>query len=235
MSRHASLALVLFAAVSLFAQDSNATSAHATAPNATAPTPKVAFKTMIPVVYNTEAEKKQLHGRVDLTILFNEKGRVDKVDVLGGDPLLAKNAASFVKLWEIFPYVVDGLARPVKLNYSLQFVIKSVADEVPETDTEAPAHLVLSENISRTLPFRKKVQPVYPPNAITARVTGSVAMAAAINPDGHITMLPPLSGNPLLVPSAVDAVKQRQYEPLLLHGMPISFNIKITVDYDLIN
>ncbi len=233
MSRHASLALVLFAAVSLFAQDSNPVSSAAATTNTTAPAPKVVFKTMIPVVYNTEAENKQLHGRVDLAVLFNEKGLVDKVDVLSGDPVLGANASNFVKLWEIKPHVVDGVARPVKLDYSLQFVYKSVSDEVPETDTGTPAHLVLSENSKAANRLRNRPKFHYPQAALDAHFTGLVVLAASIGPDGKVKLLVPLAGNEMFVPFAMDTVKEWVFEPLLFKGKPIAFNTRIKVDYKL--
>ena len=233
MSRHASLALVLFAAVSLFAQDSNPASVAAATTNNTAPAPKVVFKTMIPVVYNTEAENKQLHGRVDLAVLFNEKGLVDRVDVLSGDPVLGANASNFVKLWEIAPHVVDGVARPVKLNYSLQFVYKSVSDEVPDTDTGTPAHLVLSEKANMARRWIKKGAPSYPPSARELHIQGTVRLAVIIGSDGRVALLTALSGQESLVSSTLEAVKKWQYEPLLVHGKPVAYSTLIIVHYTL--
>jgi len=231
MSRHDSLALVLFAAVSLFAQDSKSASTPAAAPNASAPVPKVVFKTIVPVVYNTKAEKKRLLGRVDLAVFFNEKGVVDKVDVLSGDPVLGANASSFVKRWEIAPYVVDGVACPVKLDYSLQFVIKSVEDEVPDTDTDTLAHLVLSEKANMARRWIKKGAPSYPLSAKESRIQGKVRLAAVIGTDGRVALLTALSGQESLVSSASDAVKQWRYEPLLVHGKPVTYNTLIIVKY----
>jgi TonB family protein len=188
---------------------------------------------MIPVVYNTEAENKQLHGRVDLAVLFNEKGLVDKVDVLSGDPVLGANASNFVKLWEIAPHVVDGVARPVKLDYSLQFVYNSVADEVPETDRDAPAHLVLSEKANMARRWIKKGAPSYPESARVLRIQGKVKLAVIIGTDGRVALLTTLSGQESLVSSALDAVRKWQYEPLLVHGVPVTYNTLIIVSYTL--
>ena len=153
------------------------------------------------------------------------------MDVLSGDPVLAANASSFVKRWEIAPYVVDGVARPVKLDYSLQFVIKSVEDEVPDTDTDTLAHLVLSEKANMARRWIKKGAPSYPLSAKESRIQGKVRLAAVIGTDGRVALLTALSGQESLVSSASDAVKQWRYEPLLVHGKPVSYNTLIIVKY----
>ncbi|HTX37225.1 MAG TPA: M56 family metallopeptidase [Bryobacteraceae bacterium] len=53
--------------------------------------------------------------------------------------------------------------------------------------------------------------PAYPPLAKMARIQGTVSLAVAISPDGHITNLTVLRGHPLLVQAALEAVKQWVY------------------------
>jgi protein TonB len=67
----------------------------------------------------------------------------------------------------------------------------------------------------------RKVIPAYPPLARQARVSGTVRFTAIIGRDGTIQNLTLLSGNPLLVQAATDAVRQWRYRPTLLNGEPV--------------
>jgi protein TonB len=79
----------------------------------------------------------------------------------------------------------------------------------------------------------RKVQPVYPPLARTARVQGSVVLAALISKEGSIENLRLLQGHPMLVPAALDAVKQWRYKPYILNGEAIEVETQITVNFNL--
>ena len=73
--------------------------------------------------------------------------------------------------------------------------------------------------------------PVYPPLARQARIQGNVVLHAIIDKDGKVAQLEVISGHPLLVQSALDAVKQWRYKPTLLNGDPVEVDTTITVTF----
>jgi protein TonB len=75
------------------------------------------------------------------------------------------------------------------------------------------------------------VQPVYPPLARSARIQGSVVLEALIGRDGTMQNLKLISGHPMLVPAAIDAVSQWRYRPYILNGDPIEVETQITVNF----
>ena len=79
----------------------------------------------------------------------------------------------------------------------------------------------------------RKVTPQYPPLAKQARVQGTVRFQAIIGKDGTIQNLQLISGHPLLVPAATDAVKQWLYKPTLLNGEPVEVVTQIDVNFTL--
>ena len=79
----------------------------------------------------------------------------------------------------------------------------------------------------------RKVTPVYPPLAKQARVSGTVRFTAVISKDGTIQQLQLVSGHPLLVQAAQDAVKQWLYKPTLLNGEPVEVVTQIDVNFTL--
>jgi TonB family protein len=60
--------------------------------------------------------------------------------------------------------------------------------------------------------------PVYPPLAKMARIQGVVKLQVHIGEDGHVTAMTVVSGHPLLVPAAMDAVKRYVYKPVTMQG-----------------
>jgi periplasmic protein TonB len=79
----------------------------------------------------------------------------------------------------------------------------------------------------------RQPRPVYPPLAKQARIQGVVKLNAIISRDGTIQNLTVLSGHPLLVPSAMDAVKQWVYQPTLLNGEPVEVVTQVDVNFTL--
>jgi periplasmic protein TonB len=76
-----------------------------------------------------------------------------------------------------------------------------------------------------------QVIPVYPQIAKIAGVSGTVQLLGTISKDGTIRNLQVISGNPLLVPAAVDAVRQWIYRPTLLSGEPVEVIAPIEVRF----
>jgi protein TonB len=74
-------------------------------------------------------------------------------------------------------------------------------------------------------------KPVYPPIARSARISGSVVLAATISKNGTIENLRLVSGHPMLVPAAMDAVRQWRYKPYMLNGDPVEVDTQITVNF----
>ena len=75
--------------------------------------------------------------------------------------------------------------------------------------------------------------PVYPPLAMQARISGVVRLNAIIGKDGTVQNLTVSSGHPLLVPAAMEAVKQWVYAPTFLNGQAVEVVTQIHVDFTL--
>jgi protein TonB len=78
-----------------------------------------------------------------------------------------------------------------------------------------------------------RVQPLYPPLARQTRISGTVKLHAIIGKGGAVEQLQVVSGHPLLVQSALDAVKQWRYQPTLLNGEPVEVDTEIDVIFSL--
>jgi protein TonB len=108
-------------------------------------------------------------------------------------------------------------------------IISSTPMAVPKV---AVQRVRVSQGVTAGLVI-KRVNPTYPPLARTARVQGSVVLAAVIGKDGTIQNLHVLSGHPLLTQAALDAVKQWRYKPYILNGEPVEVDTQVTVNFTL--
>ena len=76
-------------------------------------------------------------------------------------------------------------------------------------------------------------RPVYPLEAKQARIQGVVKLNATIAKDGTMQHLEVISGHPMLIPAALDAVRQWVYQPTLLNGQPVEVQTDIDVNFTL--
>jgi protein TonB len=76
-----------------------------------------------------------------------------------------------------------------------------------------------------------RVEPVYPRVAIASGIQGQVKLHAIIARNGKIESLELISGPPLLVQAALDAVRQWRYRPYYLNGEAVEVETFITVNF----
>ena len=104
------------------------------------------------------------------------------------------------------------------------------------TPTAAPRLAVQRVRVSQGVSegnLISQVKPPYPPMAKMARVQGAVVLQALISKQGTIQNLRVMSGHPMLVQAALDAVKQWRYRPYLLNGEPVEVETQITLNFSL--
>ena len=78
-----------------------------------------------------------------------------------------------------------------------------------------------------------KVDPVYPQLAYQARIQGTVRFQVIVSADGHMQSVQLVSGHPLLVQAARDAIQQWVYRPTLLNGRPVEVVTTVDVNFSL--
>jgi protein TonB len=80
----------------------------------------------------------------------------------------------------------------------------------------------------------KHPAPAYPAIAKNARIQGTVVLQAIIGKDGAVRNLAVVgAASPLLIPSAMEAVKQWLYQPTLLNEEPVEVITEISVIFAL--
>jgi protein TonB len=77
----------------------------------------------------------------------------------------------------------------------------------------------------------KNVAPVYPAIARSSGVVGAVTIEATIGPDGKVMDAKVVRSVPLLDQAALDAVRQWEYTPTLLNGVPVPVVMTVTINF----
>ena len=114
------------------------------------------------------------------------------------------------------------------------FAVAARRPDVPVVDPpqERKKPHVVSE-FQQMAQLVNRVEPIYPQLAIHAHREGRVELHAMISPEGEIESLEVISGDPFFIPSALSAVRQWRYRPIILNGQPVEIDTHITVIYTL--
>jgi periplasmic protein TonB len=119
-------------------------------------------------------------------------------------------------------------------NGSPTGVIGSILGETGATPPPAPAPTPQRIRAGGNVQAAKLISqplPAYPPLARQARIQGNVVLHAIISKDGRVEQLSVISGHPLLIQAALDAVRQWRYQPTLLNNEPVEVDTTITVTF----
>jgi TonB family protein len=99
---------------------------------------------------------------------------------------------------------------------------------VPDSSTS----LRLKENVANSY-LLYQVSPLYPLIAKNAHISGTVVLDCIISTDGTVESLDYISGPPLLLKAAMDAVRQWRYKPVLVNGKPVRIISTVSVIFTL--
>jgi protein TonB len=109
-------------------------------------------------------------------------------------------------------------------------VFDSRKQPVPPDDTPHQKKPIVVGHIDPAL-LTHRVEPVFPALARQLHRSGKVELRAIIGTDGSVQSLQVVSGDPLLIASAREAVLQWRYKPTYLNGEPVEIDTYITVIY----
>lgn len=134
--------------------------------------------------------------------------------------------------YDVISGLLDGIANAVdqKIRSEGITALRTNVVASPPASTPASTSIPLRAEVSQGL-LVKQVPPVYPPLARQARIQGTVVLRAIIAKDGSVENLELVSGHPMLVNAAMDAVMQWQYKPYVLNGAAVEVQTTINVNF----
>jgi len=169
--------------------------------------------------------------------MVSETGDVENVEVVSGDPVLARAAVDAVKKWKSKPFIKNGKPVKVSTKVPLDFAFSDKISDTPSpassgNATATPKRVQVAQGVSQGL-LVHKVTPVYPATARQDRVQGTVLLRAVIGKDGRIHELTRISGPKELVGAAIGAVQQWRYKPYMLNNEPVEVETQVVVNFQL--
>lgn len=96
----------------------------------------------------------------------------------------------------------------------------------------APKIVTVGGNVKRP-ELLKRVEPDYPYIAKISHIDGTVDINAVIDPQGNVVQEHAVDGPAVLIPAALDAVRQWKYAPTYLDGKPVALNMEVAVTFNL--
>jgi TonB family protein len=181
-----------------------------------------------PVLYPEAARKLGIQGTVVVQLKLDSSAEVSDALVVSGPDELRKEALRSVLNWH-FAADAAGTTRVVSISFQADAAQTAPAPPVPPRPLQK---IQVGGNVQSTK-LIVQPKPAYPPDAKQARLQGVVKLHAIIGVDGAIENLSVISGHPLLVPSALEAVRQWVYSPTYLNGNPTEVETEIDVNYTL--
>jgi TonB family protein len=213
-------------------------------------------------VYPQSAQSSKIQGTVVVQLEISKSGGVQYATLVSGDPLLAPAAIEAVKQWKYKPYLLNDspveMETTVRVTFTLDEeaapgsesggiagavpgsvpadqlgVMAGVISSPPQLPRVAtPMRVRVSQGAMRAL-LITKVNPDYPPEAKAQHVQGMVVLRVNIDKDGNVYKAENVSGPPLLVPTAIEAVKQWKYKPFLLNQKPVEVETMVQINFTL--
>jgi protein TonB len=93
--------------------------------------------------------------------------------------------------------------------------------------------ITIGSPISNSNRLITQVRPIYPEEAKKKRIQGVVSFRVLITKAGEVRDIEVLKGDPMLVPAALNAVKQWRYSPFLLNSEPVEIKTQIDINFTL--
>lgn len=191
---------------------------------AQAPAPAVAVTGRIP---DRTIESIRITG-------LSDQARADLTSRLPvpGETLSAEGLQKLRETVRSFDEHLAVSALPAGSNVRILITLPPPAPPAVAIDAPPPERIRVGGNMQATK-LVSQPRPTYPPEAKAARIQGVVQLLAIIGKDGAIQNLTVLSGHPLLVAAALEAVRQWVYQPTLLNGQPTEVETQIDVNFTL--
>ncbi len=187
---------------------------------------------MVEPIYPRTAREARIDGSVVMEAQTDIYGRVQNVKILRSIPLLDQAAIDAVRQWVYEPMVIGGKPQSVIFTVTVRFDLKDwpLKSASPNVPAEGPVRAI---GEIKPPVLIKQVEPNYPKIAAEARVEGIVILEAQTDILGRIAAVKVLRSVPLLDQAAIDAVRQWQYEPMVINGKPREAVFTVTVRFTL--
>jgi TonB family protein len=180
------------------------------------------------VVYPPQALQARLGGIVTINFTIDEQGKPieQRRPNTTSPPILEQAVREAFQQWEFAPTTIAGAAVPVAMSVTFAFQEdRGLVEEVVRIG--GAGEITEPRKI-------KHVPPRFPPDAQRQRMQGVIVLETVIDRDGKVGSIRILrSAGDQLDRAAVDAVRQWEFTPTKLYGVPVPVAMTVTVSFSI--
>jgi TonB family protein len=173
------------------------------------------------------ARKDHVEGEVSFKGTVLPDGTMDEIAEMAGAPVLVSATREMLETWRFNPATRNGQPIAARLLFTVRYEHNNV--QWRQTPIDPANYTQMRIRVSQAVlqAIRIKETPPRSPG-----VRGTVVMTVIVGTDGRVQGLKILQGNPLINPAAEDAVRQWQYRPYLINGVPVEVESQITINFN---
>jgi TonB family protein len=167
-----------------------------------------------------------------------------RLSIVTNTATLEKEEAQLTRLLEAEPLdrnavltqidrVVQARGEVERANSAMTLEMREYLTRAQWQQLQSPAQRLRVGANAIAANLISRVEPVYPEAAKQARIQGIVVLEIEISAAGTVDNARVITGHPLLIQAAIDAVKQWRYKPTLLNGQPSPMTTTVTMNFAL--
>jgi TonB family protein len=170
-----------------------------------------------------------------LSLVINKSGSVRDATLVSGPLALRDAAIKAAKHRKYKSELMNGSTTPHQMTVAVTFAPdKDTAPEIQEARPAGVPGCVYVSAIRISGPVMQtyllsRIDPVYPAEALAQHVDGPVVLRVRIDKNGNVFQAEKVSGADVLVPAAIEAVKQWKYKPYLLDWEPMEVSTTVEI------
>lgn len=183
--------------------------------------------------YTADGLRAGIQGIVELEVEVGPLGQVVSAKVTKSlDTVFGLDAAALeaVRRWHFVPRTVNGKAVPSTVAVQMEFRTHRRDDAPLRVEPAQPS------TASQAPVVMRRVDPKYTPEAMRARIQGTVRIEAVVDTRGRVTnarIIESLDSALGLDANALSAAMQWQYEPARSEGQPVPATVVIEMEFRL--
>jgi len=197
-------------------------------------------------------------GKMKVSFKLKKDGSLDELHPYYQDPDSQRAATEHPELerkvlenmrqWKYSPFLLEG--RPVQvttavvLRFDLEKPDSTLLSSLSSVSPSSPVSNIggaklpyalrnwveLDSETMHSIQIRSTA-PDYPQMARLAHIQGKVIIRIQVDKEGRVVDEKALSGHPILIQSAMDAVKKWQYRPVIVDGQPVEVLSSVAVEF----
>lgn len=151
---------------------------------------------------------------------------------LRGVVIFRVDEAETAKLTQEDPVVKAGILKSELHPWATGKGVLAAGQAIQALSSAPPMRIAIGGNVQAARIIHR-VQPAYPEGASKEKISGIVKLHVVIAKDGKVQQIQVVSGHPLLIQAAIDAVRQWEYQPTLLNGQPVEVDTQVELVFAL--